>query len=140
MIYAFENYLVDVPRRELRRGNDRVPVEPGVFDLLHFLIRHRDRVVSKEDLIAAVWAGRTISDSTLSGRINAARSAIGDRGDHQRLIRTVARKGFRFVADVRESTGVAQRPPDEPSTGLACLIHPSLRCDSVDGDEAIGLA
>jgi DNA-binding winged helix-turn-helix (wHTH) protein len=79
MIYAFENCQVDVLRRELHRGNDLVPVEPGVFDLLHYLICNRHRVVSKEDLIAAVWAGRTVSDSTLSGRINAARSAIGDR-------------------------------------------------------------
>jgi TolB-like protein/Tfp pilus assembly protein PilF len=124
VIYAFENCQVDVLRRELRRGNDLVPVEPGVFDLLHYLIRNRYRVVSKDDLIAAVWTGRIVSDSTLSGRINAVRSVIGDSGDHQRLIRTIARKGFRFIGDVREAGGVAQhqsaqRDAKPGSTGAA---------------------
>ena len=91
MIYAFENYLVDVERRELRWGSDLVAVEPGVFDLLHYLIANRERVVSKDDLIAAVWNGRIVSESTLSGRISAARSALGDTGEQQRLLRTLPR-------------------------------------------------
>ena len=101
MIYDSEGGSLDPARRELRRGVDPVAVEPQVFDLLHFLLRHRDRVVSKDDLLAAVWQGRIVSESTLSSRITAVRQAIGDSGQAQRLIRTVARKGLRFVGDVR---------------------------------------
>jgi adenylate cyclase len=102
LIYAFENYLLDAERRELRRGSVLVAVEPGVFDLLQYLICNRERVVSRDDLIAAVWNGRIVSESTLAGRINAARSALGDDGEQQRLLRTFPRKGFRFVGEVLE--------------------------------------
>ena len=84
-----------------------VAVEPQVFDLLVHLIRHRDRVVSKDDLLASVWQGRIVSESALFNRINAARSAIGDTGDQQRLIKTLPRKGIRFVGEVREDEGAA---------------------------------
>lgn len=80
-----------------------VAVEPQVFDLLVYLIRNRERVVSKDDLIAGVWGGRIVSDSTLTSRINAARRAIGDSGEKQALIRTVARKGIRFVGTVTDA-------------------------------------
>ena len=102
MIYSFQGHTLDVKRHELRRGADQVAVEPQVFDLLLYLIRNRDRVVSKDDLIAVVWNGRAISDSALSSRITAARQAVGDTGEQQALIRTVARKGFRFVGDIHE--------------------------------------
>jgi DNA-binding winged helix-turn-helix (wHTH) protein len=102
LIYAFENYVLDAKRRELRRSGDVVAVEPGVFDLLQFLVRNRDRVVNRDELIAGVWKGRAVSESAISVRMNAARSAIGDTGDQQLLIRTVSRKGFRFVAAVQE--------------------------------------
>lgn len=102
MIYIFGNCFLDVDRQELRRGGDLVAVEPQVLDLLQYLIRNGDRVVSKDDLIANVWNGRIVSDSTLTSRISAARQAVGDSGDSQRLIRTIARKGLRFVGEVRE--------------------------------------
>jgi TolB-like protein/Tfp pilus assembly protein PilF len=102
LIYVFENYALDTDQRELRRGAEPIAVEPQVFDLLLFLIRNRARVVSKDDLIAEVWNGRIVSESTLSSRITAVRQAIGDSGEEQRLIRTAARRGFRFVGDVRE--------------------------------------
>ena len=102
MQFYFENHILDLNRRELRRGSNLVDLEPQVFDLLTYLMRNRDRVVSKDDLIAGVWGGRIVSDSTLSTRINAARKAIGDNGDAQRLIRTMARKGFRFTGTVTE--------------------------------------
>ena len=105
MIYNFGDYSLDTDRQELLRGAELVVIEPQVFDLLHYLIRHRERVVSKDDLIAHVWKGRIVSDSTLTSRITSARRAIGDSGDEQRLIRTVARRGFRFVGEVRESGG-----------------------------------
>jgi TolB-like protein len=99
--FCFSDHTLDVERRELRRGCDPVAVEPQVFDLLVYLLRNRDHVVSKDDLITAVWGGRIVSESTLTSRINAARKAVGDSGELQRLIRTVARKGFRFVGEVR---------------------------------------
>ena len=105
MIYNFGDDSLDTDRQELLRGAELVVIEPQVFDLLHYLIRHRERVVSKDDLIAHVWKGRIVSDSTLTSRITSARRAIGDSGDEQRLIRTVARRGFRFVGEVRESGG-----------------------------------
>jgi TolB-like protein len=98
--FVFGDHTLDSDRRELRRGAEQIAVEPQVFDLLLHLVRHRDHVVSKDDLIAAVWDGRVVSDSTLTSRINAARRAVGDSGDAQKLIRTLPRKGFRFVAMV----------------------------------------
>src|SRR5512140_140539 len=101
MILSFGDYEIDVERRELRRAKTLVHVEPQVFDLLVYLLENRDRVVSKDDLIASVWGGRIVSDSTLTSRINAARKAVGDSGGEQRLIRTIPRKGLRFVGEVR---------------------------------------
>ncbi|TMJ83234.1 MAG: hypothetical protein E6G79_11715 [Alphaproteobacteria bacterium] len=103
LFYRFEDHVLDTSRRELWRGEELLAVEPQVFDLLVFLISNRDRVVSKEDLINAVWSGRIVSDSTLASRINAVRRAIGDNGREQRLIRTGARRGFRFVAPIEET-------------------------------------
>jgi TolB-like protein len=101
MQFLFDNHVLDIRRRELHRGSAPVPVEPQVFDLLIFLLQNRDRVVSKDDLIASVWGGRIVSDATLASRINAARKAVADNGEEQRLIRTVARRGIRFVGAVR---------------------------------------
>ena len=103
MIYQFENYSLDTERRELRRGADLVTVEPQVFDVLEYLVRNRERIISKDDLIAGVWEGRIVSDSTLSSRITAVRHALDDSGEQQRLIRTVSRKGVRFIGAVRET-------------------------------------
>ncbi|HTN49006.1 MAG TPA: AAA family ATPase [Burkholderiaceae bacterium] len=111
MIYNFAGHCLDPERRELRRGNEVIPVEPQVFDLLHYLVQHRDRVVSKEQLYAAIWTEKVVSESTLSSRIAAVRRAIGDTGDGQRLVRTFSRKGFRFVGEVREQAGARQQTP-----------------------------
>ena len=124
--------MLDVDRRELRRGGDLVTVEPQVFDLLVFLVQNRERVVSKDDLIKGVWDGRIVSESTLTSRMTAVRKAIGDSGEQQRLIRTVPRKGVRFVGHVRSEqsaaaaaantmaapTGPALMPPDRPSIAV----------------------
>jgi pimeloyl-ACP methyl ester carboxylesterase/DNA-binding winged helix-turn-helix (wHTH) protein len=107
MRFFFENHILDANRRELRRGSQLVALEPQVFDLLIYLIHNRDRVVSKDDLIASVWGGRIVSDSTLASRMNAARKAVGDNGDNQRIIRTIARKGVRFVCAVHEQAASA---------------------------------
>src|SRR5262249_34284672 len=102
--FAFCDHVLDVDRRELRRGSELIALEPQVFDLLVYLLQNRDRVVSKDDLWQAVWRGRIVSESTLTSRINAARKAIGDSGERQELIRTVPRKGFRFVGVVNEQS------------------------------------
>jgi len=100
--YLFEDYVLDIERHELRKADAVLSVEPQVFDLLACLIRHRDRVVSRDELLASVWEGRNISDSTFTSRINAARAAIYDSGEDQRLIRTVHRRGYRFVGSAHE--------------------------------------
>ena len=111
MVYVFDDYSLDPVRRELRRGTALIALEPQVFDFLQYLISERERVVSKDDVIAAVWGGRIVSDSTLSSRITAVRHAIGDCGKTQRLIRTIPRKGLRFVGDVREVQGARDTTP-----------------------------
>jgi TolB-like protein/DNA-binding winged helix-turn-helix (wHTH) protein len=113
--FIFGDHRLDVGRRELRRGAELIAVEPQVFDLLVYLVRNRDRVVSKDDLLATVWGGRIVSESTLTSRINAVRKAVGDSGEAQRLIRTVPRKGIRFVGVVREEQKPAA-PVDVPPT------------------------
>jgi TolB-like protein len=111
--YLFEDYALDTDRRELHRGPDVLPVAPQVFDLLEYLVRNRERVVSKDDLIDAVWKGRVISDAALTTRLNVVRGAVGDSGEQQRLIKTLPRKGFRFVGQVRESQGPNGAATDE---------------------------
>lgn len=102
MLLVFDDCVLDLDRRELVRASQVVATAPQVFDLLVYLAENRERVVSRDDLISAVWAGRIVSESTLASHINAVRKAVGDSGEQQRVIRTVARKGFRFAADVRE--------------------------------------
>lgn len=122
--YVFDGCVLDTDRRELRRGSGLVAVEPQVFDLLVQLIERRDRVVSKDDLMRSVWKGRIVSESALFSRINAARTAIGDAGDRQALIKTLPRKGVRFVGEVREEAAPAASPrerlalPDRPSIAV----------------------
>ena len=90
MLVTFENFALDINRRELCRDAEAIPSQPQVFDLLAYLVKNRDRVVTKDDLIASMWDGRIVSESTLTSRINAARKAVGDSGEEQRLIRTIA--------------------------------------------------
>jgi TolB-like protein/Flp pilus assembly protein TadD len=103
--YLFENYAFDTDRRELHRGTDVIAIAPLVFDLLNYLVGNRERVVSKDDLIRDIWEGRVVSDAALTTRLHAARKAIGDSGDEQRLIKTFPRKGFRFMGTVYETPG-----------------------------------
>jgi TolB-like protein len=136
--YFFEEFAFDIDCRELHRGAEVVSIAPQVFDLLEYLIRNRERVVSKNDLINAVWNGRIVSDAALTTRLNAARAAIGDTGDEQRLIKTLPRKGFRFVGQVREAGEVASpNPGDAPERALALPDKPSIAVlpfDNMSGD------
>ena len=96
MEFVFGDHVLDVDRRELRRRGERIALEPQVFDLLVYLVRNRERVVSRDDLQEAIWGGRIVAETTMTSRINAARKAVGDSGEAQRLIRTMPRKGLRF--------------------------------------------
>jgi TolB-like protein len=107
--YEFGEHVIDLDRRELRRGGERIATEPQVFDLIAFLVRNRERVVSRDDLINEVWGGRIVSDSAVTTRINAARRALGDSGAAQAVIRTLSRKGVRFIAEVHEGGMPATR-------------------------------
>jgi TolB-like protein len=129
LLYSFADCTLNTERRELRRNGDLIAVTPQAFDLLEYLICNRERVVSKDALIAAIWKGRLVSESALTTRINAVRCAIGDSGEEQRLIKTLARKGIRFVGIVQEErdpmiTGFAEQPkqapadPDRPSIAV----------------------
>jgi DNA-binding winged helix-turn-helix (wHTH) protein len=100
--------------RSLRREGDPVSLEPQVFDLLVYLIRNRDRVVSKDDMIAAVWGGRIVSESALTNKLNAARTATGDSGEAQRLIKTLQRRGIRFVSTSGRSSSLRLRQRPRP--------------------------
>ena len=139
MQYVFGDCVLDSDRRELSRGGEAVAVGPQVFDLLLCLIDNRDRVVSKDELFDVIWRGRTVSDSTLASHVNFARRALGDTGEEQRLIRTISRKGFRFVGEVTEALSrsavespTTQTEPDNAraevgtSSGLALPDKPSV--------------
>lgn len=144
MNYLFDNCLLDSQRRELHRCGRVVPIEPQIFDLLQYLLCNRDRVVSRDELIAELWKGRIVSESTLSSRISTVRTAIGDDGKHQRLVKTFSRRGVRFVAEVHEIRGGGvERPvpiaivPDKPS--IAVLPIARLGGDRTTASFANGL-
>src|SRR5436190_10804591 len=135
MIYAFEGYLLDADRRELRRGAALIAAEPQTFDLLLYLIQNRERVVSKDDLMAAVWSGRIVSESTLSSQITAVRHAIGDDGMRQVLVRTLARKGFRFVGEVQEQRLRERLPASDAASAPQGADRPEAACSAIDKPE-----
>jgi TolB-like protein/Flp pilus assembly protein TadD len=115
MTLVFAGHELDPRRQELRREGEVVHVEPQVFDLLAFLIRNRDRIVSKDEILDTIWDGRIVSEAALSSRINAARKAIGDSGNDQIFIRTFHKRGFRFVAEAAEvPDGEGEAPVAEP--------------------------
>src|SRR5262245_27009247 len=131
MKFIFSNQVLDTDTRELSRENMPVSLEPQVFDLVVHLMENRDRVVSKEELIAKIWHGRHVAESTLTSRINAARKAVGDSGSEQALIRTIARKGFRFVGAVqtgRDGAASAEpaATPREPEIQPALTDRPGI--------------
>ena len=138
MLFRFETCSLDTDRRELHRAGESVAVEPQVFDLLIYLVENRDRVVSKDDLIASVWQGRIVSESTLTSRINAARKAVGDSGEEQRLIRTIARKGVRFVGEVHTGDPPKKSERDAEAPESIKTASKSARPDADDRGPTAG--
>jgi len=117
--FAFGEFVLDIRRVELRRAGVAVDVEPQVFEVLACLVRNQDRVVSADELIDAVWGGRAVSPSALTSRINAVRHAVGDSGAEQRLVRTIARRGYRFVGEARTIDDATPRAaPHSPAPNL----------------------
>ena len=100
MKYQITEYLIDTSRYRITSGDTVIPAEPKVFDLLVYLIRHRDRVLSREELFREVWEGREVSDATLSNHIKSARKILGDDGEQQKTILTIRGRGYQFVAPV----------------------------------------
>lgn len=147
MRYLFENCSLDADCRELRRGADVVSMAPQAFDLLFYLIRNRDRVVSSDDLIAAIWGGRIVSENAVTTRLNVVRDAIGDNGKEQRLLKTFPRRGFRFVGSVREECGHSGAPTrdishDAPALARDFSGRPSiivLPFDNLSGDPSLNI-
>jgi len=128
--YLFEDHILDTERRELRRGSSLLSVEPQVFDMLVFLVKNRDRVVSREDVLASVWGGRIVSESTIASRINAVRRAVGDTGEQQRLIRTIIGKGIRFIGVVHQQRDAEPAiPTAAPPLSIVVLPFVNLSND-----------
>lgn len=126
MLLVFDDCVLDLDRRELLRASQVVATAPQVFDLLVYLAQNREHVVSRDDLINAIWTGRIVSESTLASHINAVRKAVGDNGQQQRVIRTVARKGFRFVADVKSLDCVGLPGTESAPSVQASASEPAL--------------
>ena len=123
MRYSFDSFEVDPALFELRSAGTRVPMEPQAFDVLLYLLRHRDHVVGKQELMDEIWGGRFVSETAVTSRIKQVRRALGDDGDAQRLIRTQHGRGYRFVGEVTEHPGRAVRRRPEhrrPPPGLRC--------------------
>src|SRR3712207_3755414 len=113
-----EDLELDTAVFELRRDGRPVPVEPQVFDVLAYLVAHRDRVVAKEELMDAVWGGRFVSESAVTSRVKQVRRALGDDGHEQRLVRTHHGRGYRFVGPVTDE------PPDHQGTAAGTASVP----------------
>jgi len=124
--FAFGDYSLDTNRRELTRGSELISIGPQVFDLLAYLVQNRERVVSKDDLIEYVWGGRIVSDSTLTSHVNAVRKAIGDSGEQQNFIRTIPRKGIRFIGEIKQPDRESETTRPSTSPTLALPDRPSI--------------
>jgi adenylate cyclase len=130
--FRFADFEIDTARHELRRAGTIVHIEPQVFDLIVHLIRNRERIVGKDELFNVVWEGRIVSEATLSSRISAARRALRDSGIDQSLIRTVFKRGFRFVGDVDESPEPVSATTEEAATPQGAALDAAMPIAAVE--------
>ncbi len=140
MTYSFGDCVLDLQRFELRRAGERLKVEPQVFDVLALLVRERQRVVTKEELLDDVWGDRFVTESALTSRIKALRRAIGDDGKTQRYVRTVHGRGYQFVGDVTETTDDTAAPSRAPTTRPAPSELPPQEIRFCTTDDGVRLA
>ncbi|MDU8945776.1 winged helix-turn-helix domain-containing protein [Ovoidimarina sediminis] len=127
-IIAFEDCEVDLARGELRRSEQVVALEPIAFELIVFLASRPGELVTKDELVESVWGGRAISDSAISSCVASARSALGDTGAMQRYIKTVPRRGFRFVGECnrqRATDSLEKKLPSKPSVAVLPFLNMS---------------
>lgn len=125
MIYGFNDFDLDTQRYELRRAGEPCKVEPKAFDLLVYLIQHRDRAVTRDELVEHVWAGEFISDAVLSHHVMVARKAVGDDGRAQRVIKTVHRRGYRFIAALGDADVLPTSCPDVTPAANSAVVDPT---------------
>ncbi len=126
MIYRVGRFEIDTARFQLAADGKAIPVEPQVFDLIVCLVEHRDRVLTREELFDTLWAGRIVSDTSLSNHIKSARKALGDDGQKQQVIQTIHGRGYRFVAEVEEVTP-HDAPDEAPASGQPTDPGPDRR-------------
>src|SRR6185295_14049446 len=124
MKYQIAEYTLDTARYRITHGDGVIPAEPKVFDLLVYLIRHRDRVLSREELFKEVWDGREVSDATLSNHVKSARKVLGDSGELQSTIQTVRGRGYQFIAPVTEVPNGGEVGVPQPTTGASRVTRP----------------
>ena len=124
MKYQVGEYSIDTTRYRISSGDAAIPAEPKVFDLLVYLIRHRDRVLSREELFREVWEGREVSDATLSNHVKSARKILGDSGELQKTILTIRGRGYQFIAPV---TVIPEGAPEAAAPPVAAPVAPSWR-------------
>ena len=129
MIYRFGDFRLDTASNEMTQAGQPVAVEPQVFAIIAHLVAHRDRVVSKDELLDAVWQGRVVSDATLNTRINQVRGALGDDGKRQAAIKTLPRRGFRFLLPVEQETDSAPVNTADSTPSIAVLPFRNLSRD-----------
>ena len=132
----FGDCELSVERLELRRADKSVDMEPQVFDVLAYLLRHRERMVPKTELLDEIWGDRFVSESALTSRIKSARRAVGDTGRDQRIIKTIHGRGYRFVADVIEEPPFARQAHD---TAAEVGTTPAQRVLAAVGDIRAGI-
>jgi TolB-like protein/class 3 adenylate cyclase/Tfp pilus assembly protein PilF len=125
-VLRFDDFELDTSLFELRKSGERIPVEPQVLDLLIFLARNHDRIVTREELFAKIWGGRIVSDAALSSQIKAARRALGDDGTSQRFISTVHGRGFRFAKSVQGSGTKSVNAHGAIEVSAAVTVRPSV--------------
>ena len=146
--FHFADFVIDAARYELRRAGELVPIEPQVFDLLVHLVQNRNRVVSKDELMVAIWRGRIVSEASLSSRVSSARRAVGDNGFDQIHIRTYHKRGFRFVGMINNAPPPTDTIAGQPNSAFegnartcGVALHMSLsgvKQTSVSGLEKSG--
>jgi pimeloyl-ACP methyl ester carboxylesterase/DNA-binding winged helix-turn-helix (wHTH) protein len=136
MIYQFDQFTLDTDQFRLKQGDETLTPEPLVFDLLAYLVKHQDRVVTREELLENLWKGRVVSDAALGSRLKDTRRIVGDSGSKQAVIKTVHGRGYQFIAEARvlsaDAPVASGSAPREVNIGLEDQ-SPVNYCRSIDG-------